>query len=67
MQVPGEVVIMIGDFLEYECENGYVHVTGNLLRACLESGMLSGSPPVCAGTYDKFRSLKTAIIHYTQL
>ncbi|KAL5020488.1 hypothetical protein ScPMuIL_003380 [Solemya velum] len=48
VQVPGEVVIMIGDFLEYECENGYVHVTGNLLRACLESGMLSGSPPVCA-------------------
>ena len=33
----------------YDCEPGYVHEGGDLVRICQDYGVLSGEPPICTG------------------
>nr|XP_034311325.1 uncharacterized protein LOC105334113 isoform X2 [Crassostrea gigas] len=48
--------VEVGDFIEYDCKKGYILNGGNLRRACLPSGKLTGEPPNCIGEH----SLPTA-------
>lgn len=43
--------VEVGDFIEYDCKKGYLLNGGNLRRACLPSGELTGEPPNCIGIY----------------
>lgn len=43
--------VEVGDFFEYDCIKGYILNGGNLRRACLPSGRLTGEPPNCIGMY----------------
>ncbi|XP_061166015.1 uncharacterized protein LOC133174938 [Saccostrea echinata] len=49
-------IISTGDVIEYDCRKGYVLTGGNLRRACLSSGKLTGEPPKCTSEH----SLPTA-------
>ena len=40
-----------GSFIEYECDIGYKHTGGDLVRKCQENGTLYGEPPICTGRY----------------
>ena len=33
--------------VEYTCDPGYTHTSGDLIRTCLDDGSLTGSAPVC--------------------
>ena len=37
--------------VEYDCEPGYLHEGGDLVRTCQDNGVLSGEPPICIGKY----------------
>ncbi|KAK3598881.1 hypothetical protein CHS0354_036184 [Potamilus streckersoni] len=45
--IRGNVTIKVGDYFQYDCNAGFVHNSGNLKRACLPTGQLTGSVPVC--------------------
>ena len=41
----------VGDNIQYVCESGFVHTSGDLVRTCLktEEGLgWNGTPPVCS-------------------
>ena len=50
-----EPVIKTGRVYGYECEEGFSLSRGDLIRACLNGGELTGQPPICLGN-DSFCS-----------
>ncbi|KAL3860807.1 hypothetical protein ACJMK2_010874 [Sinanodonta woodiana] len=43
----GNTTITVGNYFEYQCNAGFVLNNGNLKRACLPTGQLTGSMPEC--------------------
>lgn len=51
VKISKESTIGIGELFEYDCSKRYALNGGNLRRACLPSGKLSGKPPECVCMY----------------
>ena len=61
----GEVVAFVTTFnstATYSCNTGYT-LTGDDMRTCLETGLWSGSEPMCTG---KYISMVRCIWYYGQ-
>ncbi|XP_041366865.1 uncharacterized protein LOC121381595 [Gigantopelta aegis] len=41
-----------GSVVTYDCQDGYILVSGNLVRACHHCGLLTGKTPVCLALSD---------------
>ncbi|XP_048761811.2 uncharacterized protein LOC125670607 [Ostrea edulis] len=51
VKISKESTIGIGELFEYDCSKRYALNGGNLRRACLPSGKLSGKPPECVSEH----------------
>ena len=49
--VTGQTGNKFGDSIFYQCDPGYILISGNLTRKCLIDGKWDGSPPLCSGRY----------------
>ena len=48
-QLPLNGIHIYQDVIEYECDRGYEHTGGDLLRSCGQNGNWTGTDPTCTG------------------